>query len=232
MDGLISLSGNTIAIALIGGISPALFWLWFWLREDTVHPEPRGLIVLAFLAGMFVAPFALFPEQLAASWFGLHSVTSIVIWAVIEESLKLLAAYIGALHSKLVDEPIDPLMYMITAAIGFSATENILFLLAPLHSGHFSEALMLGSQRFIGASLLHIICSAVIGLFLATSFHISKPRKVFHVVSGLFLAIALHALFNLHIIGEQGTGVFVTFSVVWFAAILLMLAFEKVKQMR
>ena len=41
-----------IIAAAAGGILPALAWLWFWLREDSDHPEPRRLIALAFLAGM------------------------------------------------------------------------------------------------------------------------------------------------------------------------------------
>ena len=41
-----------VLAAAAGGILPALAWLWFWLREDSRHPEPRQLIALAFLAGM------------------------------------------------------------------------------------------------------------------------------------------------------------------------------------
>ena len=47
-----------LAYAAIGGMLPALFWLWFWLQEDKLHPEPRSRIMLAFLGGMvgFILP--------------------------------------------------------------------------------------------------------------------------------------------------------------------------------
>jgi len=35
-----------IAGAAAGGLFPSLAWLWFWLREEADHPEPRKLIAL------------------------------------------------------------------------------------------------------------------------------------------------------------------------------------------
>ena len=39
---------QTLILAVVAGFFPALAWLWFWLREDSEHPEPRRLIALAF----------------------------------------------------------------------------------------------------------------------------------------------------------------------------------------
>ena len=47
--------------AFLGGLLPALVWLWFWLRED-LHPEPKRLILKAFAAGAIAIPFALLAE--------------------------------------------------------------------------------------------------------------------------------------------------------------------------
>jgi RsiW-degrading membrane proteinase PrsW (M82 family) len=49
-----------IAYALLSGILPALLWLWFWLKEDNLHPEPRSLLIGSFIAGMIVVVFAIF----------------------------------------------------------------------------------------------------------------------------------------------------------------------------
>jgi len=43
------LSAETVIYVLLGGIVPTLLWLWFWRREDRLHPEPRRLILLAFV---------------------------------------------------------------------------------------------------------------------------------------------------------------------------------------
>ena len=61
------LSFQTILFALLGGVLPALLWLWFWLKEDKKRPEPRGLILLAFIAGMLTVPVVLPFEKLADS---------------------------------------------------------------------------------------------------------------------------------------------------------------------
>ena len=43
---------EVLLYVFLGGLVPAILWLWFWLREDSAHPEPRGLIVITFIAGM------------------------------------------------------------------------------------------------------------------------------------------------------------------------------------
>ena len=67
----ITTTGNYVILyAALGGILPALFWLWFWTREDKVHPEPRMRVMLAFMGGM-VAVIAVYPlEKIMADYFG------------------------------------------------------------------------------------------------------------------------------------------------------------------
>src|SRR3989344_2100149 len=50
-------------LALLGGVLPALFWLWFWLREDRLHPEPRRIILECFVLGGAGAFLALVLEK-------------------------------------------------------------------------------------------------------------------------------------------------------------------------
>jgi len=57
-----SLDPQIFLYALLGGILPAILWLWFWLKEDAKKPEPRGLITLSFVAGM-LGVFIVFPIE-------------------------------------------------------------------------------------------------------------------------------------------------------------------------
>ena len=43
---------NVIIFALLGGIIPAFFWLWFWIKEDKLNPEPKSAIISAFIGGI------------------------------------------------------------------------------------------------------------------------------------------------------------------------------------
>ncbi|TSC67510.1 MAG: hypothetical protein CEO19_192 [Parcubacteria group bacterium Gr01-1014_73] len=220
---------ENIILALAGGMIPALVWLWFWLREDRLHPEPRVLILTAFLAGMLAVPLVIPFEKAASDYFGSGALV-FIIWAVVEELAKFIVAWIIVLRRKEVDEPIDALIYMITVALGFSAIENSLFILAPIAGGDAISALVTGNLRFIGATLLHVISSSAIGAAMALAFYQSAKIKKEFIVVGVILSIGLHAIFNLLIIrSSYNGGTFFVFLSVWLVVAVLMVVFEKVK---
>ena len=225
-------SGLLIFYALIGGFLPALFWLWFWLREDKLHPEPRGRIILAFLAGM-VAVAIVYPlEEAALGRLGWNTNT-IIAWAIIEEVVKFIACYLVAIRSRDYHEPIDALEYLITTALGFAAVENTLFILNPLIQGNFIGGIVTGNERFIGASLIHVVSSAAIGYMMGREFYARRRiSKILAVLGGLVLASSLHSIFNYFIIYQNGTNIFVVFAFVWAAAILLLILFEQIKKLK
>lgn len=227
------MSPSTLFFSLLGGVLPALLWLWFWLREDRLHPEPRSLILASFGCGMLIVLLALPAEQWI--WNRLSSMTYVIIgWAIIEEVLKLGASYFGALRNRANDEPIDSLIYLITAALGFSALENTIFLAGAVKTGGFVEGFDLGVLRFVGASLLHVVSSGTLGFFLALGFYKRGRIKKIDLCIGVIAAILLHALFNLFILKSEGNSLYTltVFAFVWLAVILLLIAFEKVKRLK
>tara|TARA_Y100001958_G_C21110821_1_gene457807 strand:+ start:183 stop:890 length:708 start_codon:yes stop_codon:yes gene_type:complete len=227
------LGNHSLLIPLSLGIIPALIWLFFWLREDKKRPEPRGLIMATFIVGMCIVPVVIPFQKIGFDYFGQTAIAFLIV-SVSEEICKFLAAYITALRSKDNDEPLDPTIYMITAALGFSAVENTLFLFKEITTTNafFSSLLITGNLRFIGATLLHIISSATIGIFMSLSFYKSQRIKNVSLFIGIILSITLHTVFNLLIINSVTTNIFVTFSFVWIGVIILLLFFEKVKTIR
>jgi len=232
-----------LVIAVLGGVGPAILWLLFWLREDE-HPEPRLLILLSFLLGMLCVPLSLpfqflFSKYLADSQeITTVAQTSVVLaglvvflWASTEELLKYFASHIGAMRIKAIDEPIDWVIYMISTALGFAAAENTLFLLNPLLEGNIIKSFATGNLRFIGATLLHVITSATIGVFMAFGFYKSKNVKIIYKIVGIFTAITLHTVFNLFIIVNEHSTLTV-FSFVWVAIILLIILLERIKRLQ
>ncbi|MEY2665516.1 MAG: hypothetical protein RLZZ480_621 [Candidatus Parcubacteria bacterium] len=217
------------AIAFLAGLTPAFFWLWFWLREDNRHPEPYLLIAIAFISGMAVVPLALPLQKAAIDVYTGSNV--ILVWVIIEELLKYAAALVLIFWNKEVDEPIDMVIYMITIALGFTALENALFIFNPLVSGDFINSALTGSFRFLGASLLHVLASGTVGMFLALTYYKSKLTMLTSGTVGLFVAIVLHALFNFFIMDASGETILGVFLFVWMGVIVLFLLFEKVKQL-
>ncbi len=85
---------QTLLYAILGGGVPAAFWLWFWLREeDEEDREPRGLIILSFILGAIIVMFAIFLEKYSVQFVTDHTY-QIIVWASIEEVLKLTGAMI------------------------------------------------------------------------------------------------------------------------------------------
>lgn len=222
-----SITPAMVFFSLLGGVLPAVLWLLFWLREDSKRPEPRGIIMLSFLCGMIAVPLVIPLEN----FFNVDdTLMRFFLWATIEELLKFIAAYASALWRKCDDEPIDPLIYMMTAALGFAAIENTLFILQPLITGANHDSLLIGNIRFVGASLLHTVSSATIGVAMGLSFYKDAKTKILFLSTGIALAIALHTTFNFFIMDQAPSIRIATLGFVWIAIVILMLFFERIKK--
>lgn len=220
---------KTIIIAIVGGLLPALLWLWFWLKEDKERPEPRGLLLITFLIGMIAVLFVLPVERFFDTYLN-NEKTIVIVWAVVEELFKYGAAAIVALRSIYADEPVDFPIYLMTAALGFAALENGLFLLNPAVLSDTTVGLLTGNLRFLGATLLHAIASAVVGIAIGLSFFKGWFVKKIYLFFGLLGAIALHSAFNF-LIMKGAENFFIVFSFLWVVAIIIILLFEKLRQM-
>lgn len=230
---------DAVLAAAAGGILPALAWLWFWRREDSAHPEPRRLIALAFFAGMvsvaIVIPIERFVQPIimdfaVVGFFITGQTLVFTAWSFIEELTKFFAARFTVLKRRENDEPIDPVIYMVTVALGFAAAENTLFLLSPIGGDSFVQTFITGNLRFIGATLLHVLSSAVIGVALALSFYASKRIKRHYMLYGVILACLLHSAFNFFILNAAEDSLFRTFSFVWLGVIALLAVLEYIKR--
>lgn len=225
------ISTETALFAFLGGILPAMIWLYFLLKEDSRCPEPRSMILLALMAGMLSVPLVLPMERFAILVLP-AGIPVILAWAAIEETVKYALAALVVLWRKAVNESVDYVVYMLTVALGFAALENMLFLIAPFSGGNILEGLLTGNLRFVGSTLLHVVASSTIGFALAFSFR--KPRwvRTLFAIIGLILAIALHALFNFLIIDGNGSSTLLAFFVVWSGAVILFAMFELLKYLR
>jgi len=228
----------TFFIAFLGGILPALLWLHFWLYEDRLEPEPKNLLIATFTAGMVATIVALICQNLIREYLPAPNIgdmltagaiISIFIWAGIEEVAKFGAAYFIVLKRREADEPIDNMIYLITAALGFAALENAFFLLDPIQSNQIMQSIITGNMRFLGSTLLHIVSSASVGIMLAFAFCKLPATKKIYIWIGLILATTLHTLFNFFIL-RSGENLLFVFAFVWVGVIILILFFERVKR--
>lgn len=229
------MTSTTLGYAFLGGLLPSFIWLYFLLKEDAKHPEPKKLIAFTFIAGMAAVAIALPLEQYAQAFLnGDHphdnNLSVLTAWALIEEMLKYSMAAIFILWRNAVDEAPDYVIYMFTVALGFAAAENMLFLIAPLSSsGQFAPTFFTGDLRFLGSTLLHVLASGAIGFAFAFS---SRSRPLVRMAAasgGLILAIALHTAFNALIINPGTSTTLAAFFLIWIVAVIFFAAFEVLK---
>lgn len=216
----------TLGFYLILATLPSLIWLLFYLRKDK-HPEPNNMVIKIFIFGVVSALAAVILEKLfvnALKIISLQNLPVLVIsgMALIEEWCKYLTVRLGVLKNPNFDEPIDAMIYMIIAGLGFAAAENA-FLVNTLYSlnASFENTIGLILGRFVSAVLLHALCSGIVGFFLAYSLLLKKERKMF-VFSGILLASGLHGIYNYIIINiESGGG---DLYILFLAFLLLLMA--------
>lgn len=219
----------TLTLSLLGGVVPALLWLWFWLKEDRLHPEPKVKVAAAFLAGV-AAVFIVLPIErfIFDSLVGNMGTITVFLWASTEEIFKFIFVYLVAFRNKDMDEPIDAVMYMITGALGFSAIENAMFLWNLIDAQMFTQSIITGNMRFLGATLLHTASSATIGIMYGLAFYKRHSIRNIFLYIGIILSIALHTIFNLLII-NRADEIFFIFSGIWVLITILIVLIEKVK---
>jgi RsiW-degrading membrane proteinase PrsW (M82 family) len=222
------MSGINILYAFLAGIVPSLLWLFFWLREDNYHPKTRFTIGLTFLLGMMSVVLAVYGEGVVLA-FVKNQTQQYIVWAAIEEICKGLAVLLVALFSSEITEPVDLMIYFLTAALGFAAMENSFFIMNSLQTGNVAASIAIGDFRFIGATLVHTVASASIGFFLGLAYYRGAWLKSAMAVIGLLAAIAVHSTFNLSVLAAAPQNTLSVFAWIWCAVVILIILFEEIK---
>ncbi len=190
-----------LVLVLVLGLLPGFAWLVFYLDEEDPHPEPKRLIALTFFAGIAFGFFTIAIEEIFNNFtpqigIAVLSGLSLLGLAFIEEVMKFAAAYFAVGKSPDLDEPIDRMIYLVVAALGFATLENLGAVANIAASGApvVSTILQTDSLRFVGATLLHSLASAIVGYHWALG--VARKKVVRNIFVGLILAALLHALFN------------------------------------
>lgn len=189
-----------IIFPVLLGLLPGFAWLFFFMQEDS-DGEPKSLIVRTFLAGAASALFVLIVQLLLRSFFTSLNITaasviSLVALALAEEVFKFAGAYFTVHDHPSFDVPVDGMIYMMVAGLGFATVENLAIASSALTGSQlfFEETYQTLTLRFIGATLLHALVSALVGYYWAIS--ILKFYRMRILIMGIVLATLLHAFFN------------------------------------
>jgi len=242
------------------GIIPGVIWLLYFLRKDRQNPEPKGKIFQVFLWGMLATVpavvieiffncllgyscsigngFSIFQHPIFANILISNLIAVFIITATVEELAKYCVVKSEVLNNKNFDEPVDAMIYCITAALGFASAENILFVFMSPPNTAFVTAIM----RFFSAILLHALAGGFMGYFIGKVKAwemkqnqllpgIRKTRRAFkYKCMGIITAILLHGSYNFLIITNTKASFAGVIVLILTAIIVLSMAFKHLKQ--
>lgn len=226
---------NYLLITL--GVLPSLIWLFYFLEKDK-KPEPKKMILLIFVFGVLgAAVIATGQEYLRNLIISSNLKTSLIAFldsflaiSLLEETTKFLSAgliIIFGVHN--LDEPVDFIIYMITAGLGFAALENYLYF-SRASSSIIAELVFL---RFAITTLFHSLSSGILGYFIAVS---AKKMRIRTMFTGLIIVTFFHTLYNtlIELIATE-SGLFYSTALLAFIFLLtvvLVKAFKETKKMK
>ncbi|WP_291424473.1 PrsW family glutamic-type intramembrane protease [Deinococcus sp.] len=180
-----------LAFSLLVCAAITLAWLWFFVRRD-IHPEPGWLLARTFAWGMFAWLVAAAFEASLGRLLGAHQPLLLLLvallTALIEEVSKFLAASTAVTEDDF-DEPMDGLVYAVTAALGFALVENLTYVLG------FGPRV--AAWHALLTTLAHALFSAPQGYALGGQrWQLGRQQGRLWVLRGLLLSVALHFVFN------------------------------------
>jgi len=220
--------GGSVIFAVAFSLLVAFLWLRWFRKKDKYEKEPERLIYLAFFAGAL----ATVPSVLLESLLRLRDQGSTIIpgnlflsflWVgIVEEFFKYLAVRLTVYRSKQFNEVMDGMIYMVSAALGFAATENVGYMLGFGYSVGFLRAIL--------SYLAHISFSAILGFYMGKAK--VEGRKNF-VLVGFIFAVPLHWLYNSFLVlgTVKSSGGFLLLGLmIWASGLILTLVLVKKAQ--
>lgn len=149
--------------------------------------------------------------------------------AFVEEMVKFYAIRIMIMDNPEFDEPIDAMIYMMAASLGFAAIENTLIVFQTNPDG-LATVINTLILRFIGATLLHTLSGGLLGYFLAISWFFRHHKKKLFII-GILMATLFHFTFNIVIFTFEGqvSALLYTTSLLLGMAFLISILFDRLK---
>jgi RsiW-degrading membrane proteinase PrsW (M82 family) len=235
-----------VALAFIAAFVPALLWLVFIYRRDRFEPEPKALIARLFLWGLAAGPWASGMNILIAHLFtppveraredGSFLVAAFLLFLLValsalnEEVMKYVVVSSRVRGDPAFNEPVDGMIYMSTAAIGFSAGENAVYILNTyfglladttrpgLALAVINAFLVTAPLRALLSTIGHITWSGITGWFLSR--HYLEKGSGRMLIGGILLAASFHTAYNFPLfLQELGLAVGWITWLVWIAGI-------------
>ena len=197
-------------------VAPAAFWLWYFYNKDRYEPEPLSWILMVYIFGIVVTIPVAFIEG-SLSIIVPEFLIVVLVAPIVEEAGKYLVVKKTVWESLEFDEPVDGIIYAAAAGLGFATLENVIYVFSAVETS-LLLALQTGLLRALISVPGHVLFSAMWGYSLGKARFIPQEQRTGVIATGLILAMAFHALFNLLLYDAIGFAVLilVVIPLLWF----------------
>ncbi|MCD6094746.1 PrsW family intramembrane metalloprotease [bacterium] len=226
------------------GVIPCILWLIFYLRQD-VHPESNKKVIEIFLWGVVIVVPVVVVEKFLEIFFPTEDILFqnlpllflyyIVGVGFVEEFSKYFIVRSRVINSSEFDEPIDAILYLIIAGLGFATVENIIVIFNVGTLEGLKGAAIVSLIRPFTAIFIHTLAAGITGYFLALSLHQKPEKRGILVLSGLLLSSIFHGVYDAFMLQlEENPSLFsllLPFAIIVLVGVLVYIFFIKVKKM-
>jgi protease PrsW len=176
--------------------APVLVLFSYVYLKDKHDREPLSLLLKTFAAGALSSVVVVLLELLFTTLPSLpinrigHVFFDMLVGvALVEELAKYIVLRRVAYPRPEFNEPYDGIMYGVTAALGFAAIENLLYVL------HYGAEI--GWLRMLTAVPMHAVCGVLMGFYVGLAkFSVSQRKARVLAFNGLALAVITHGSYN------------------------------------
>lgn len=174
----------------------SLLFLFFIFRNKQQRNQH-----LRFLALIWVVLLAI--VGILGLQYGLQWVLLLMIWAYVEEFLKITTSEIEVKKSDFYSS--DVLIFSVLVAGGFSVVENVLYFFQKIFLDWWEWLVAMLFGRWIFSSGLHFLATGVIALTLFKLYQNTKVanlplwQKILRVILCMIIGVSLHFLYNFSI---------------------------------
>jgi protease PrsW len=209
-----------LTIAIILALLPSALILRYFIKRDA-FPEPRGAIIKTFLWGvasivpaviLAIILIVLIPGVSAGDTTGAFARAAIIAFfgaAIPEELFKFAVLFLYCRRLNDFDEPMDGIVYGVTASLGFATMGNVLYVL----DGGIGLAIMRGFTAVPG----HALFGAIMGFYFGLAHFVPGKRNLYW--AAYLIPVLLHGLYNTPLMALESN-----VSAAWALLSLLVLA--------
>mgnify|MGYP001196581658 CR=1 FL=1 len=186
---------NNLYITVPAAILPSLLLLWYFYSKDK-YPEPPRVVFTTFFLGILTIipvlcvalPMLFFVANRLENPYAYGITIGCLSAGIPEELFKFTVIFYYCMRHSEFDEPMDGLVYGVTASLGFATLENVLYV--------SQGGLYMAIGRALTAVPMHASVGAIMGYYCGRA-RFAPANRGQLLFLAWFVPMLLHSLYDI-----------------------------------